>query len=98
MVRGGIGSEYENRRFAMTVQEEAIRMINSLPEDTVGILVEFLKRIKVNEKPFDDNQDAGAVRVQQRGRKLGIADGRYNIPDNIDACNDEIAQMFGVAE
>jgi DNA-damage-inducible protein J len=28
-------------------------------------------------------------------RKLGIANGQYNIPDDIDECNDEIAQMFG---
>ena len=82
----------------MTVQEEAIRMINSMPEETVGILVEFLKRIQANEKPSDDRHAVPAARVQQPVRKLGIADGRYNIPDNIDACNDEIAQMFGVAE
>ena len=31
-------------------------------------------------------------------RKLGIADGMYNIPDSIDDCNDEIARMFGVSE
>jgi DNA-damage-inducible protein J len=28
-------------------------------------------------------------------RKLGIANGQYNIPDDIDECNDEIAKMFG---
>ena len=31
-------------------------------------------------------------------RKLGIADGMYNIPDSIDDCKDEIARMFGVSE
>lgn len=29
-------------------------------------------------------------------RTLGLANGKYVIPDNIDACNDEIAEMFGV--
>ena len=29
-------------------------------------------------------------------RKLGLANGKYEIPDNIDECNDEIAEMFGV--
>lgn len=29
------------------------------------------------------------------GRKLGIANGKYVIPDDIDGCNDEIAEMFG---
>ena len=31
-----------------------------------------------------------------RKRQLGIADGEYRIPDDIDWCNDEIAVMFGV--
>lgn len=29
-------------------------------------------------------------------RKIGIADGKYIIPDNIDADNDMISEMFGV--
>lgn len=31
-------------------------------------------------------------------RKLGLANGKYAIPDDIDACNDEILEMFGVKE
>ena len=31
-------------------------------------------------------------------RNLGIADGKFIIPDSIDECNDEIAKMFGVDE
>lgn len=29
-------------------------------------------------------------------RTLGIANGKYEIPDDIDECNHEIAEMFGV--
>lgn len=29
-------------------------------------------------------------------RKLGIANGKYTIPDDIDDSNEEIARMFGV--
>ena len=29
-------------------------------------------------------------------RTLGIANGKYTIPDDIDGCNDEISEMFGV--
>ena len=82
----------------MTVQQEAIRMINSLPDDTVGILVEFLKRMTDNESHFKDRRVVGDLRIQPSRRKLGIADGMYSIPDNIDTCNDEIARMFGVSE
>lgn len=31
-------------------------------------------------------------------RTLGIANGRYKIPDDIDESNDEIAEMFGVKQ
>ncbi|MBR0341207.1 MAG: hypothetical protein IJH64_02945 [Oscillospiraceae bacterium] len=82
----------------MTVQQEAIRMINSLPDDTVGILVEFLKRMTDNESHFKDRRVVGDLRIHKSRRKLGIADGMYNIPDSIDTCNDEIARMFGVSE
>lgn len=38
------------------------------------------------------------IRLSSSGTKrtLGIADGQYKIPDNIDECNEEIAEMFGV--
>lgn len=82
----------------MTVQQEAIRMINSMPEETVGILVELLKRMKADDSHSNDHHAAGNIPIQPHKRKLGIADGMYSIPDSIDACNDEIARMFGVAE
>ncbi len=80
----------------MTVQQEAIRIINSMPDDTVNILVELLKRMMANDSHSVDSRTSRDT--QSPKRRLGIADGRYNIPDNIDACNDEIAKMFGVAE
>lgn len=30
-------------------------------------------------------------------RKLGIANGEFEIPEDIDFCNDEVAVLFGVA-
>ncbi len=82
----------------MTVQQEAIRMINSMPDETVSILVELLKRMMIKEGFPADRQVAGNMQIQPLKRRLGIADGMYDIPDDIDACNDEIAQMFGVVE
>lgn len=82
----------------MTVQQEAIRMIYSMPDDTVGILVKFLKQIMANDTHSEDRPAADGLQAYPLKRRLGIADGMYNIPDSIDACNDEIAQMFGVAE
>lgn len=44
-----------------------------------------------NGMPFTVHVPAG-----HGGRTLGIADGRYAIPDDIDADNEEIAALFGV--
>ncbi len=29
-------------------------------------------------------------------RELGLAKGKFDIPDDIDSCNDKVAEMFGV--
>ncbi len=82
----------------MTAQQEAIRMIKNMPDDAVSILVDFLKRMMVNDSHIDNHQTSRNIRLQPSKRKLGIADGEYDIPESIDACNDEIARMFGVSE
>ena len=64
---------------------------------TVAKILVFRKP-KANNCYSVDSQQSGDVRIQSPKRRLGIADGRYTIPDNIDVCNDEIAKMFGVAE
>ena len=79
----------------MTLQQEAIRIINDMPDETVSVLIELLKRMTTKEGHTVDRQTAGSMPSK---RRLGIADGMYDIPDDIDACNDEIARMFGVAE
>ena len=34
----------------------------------------------------------------KRGIRLGVAEGEFEVPDDIDGANPEIARMFGVAE
>ena len=36
--------------------------------------------------------------VPEAGIKLGLVKGKYQIPDDIDGANEEIAEMFGVNE
>lgn len=57
--------------------------------------VRIFARQSVRERamPFTMHLDTPEVK-----RTLGIANGKYVIPDNIDGCNDEIAEMFGVKE
>lgn len=31
-------------------------------------------------------------------KRIGIAEGKFTLPDDIDECNDEIARMFGMIE
>ena len=31
-------------------------------------------------------------------KRIGIAKGKFTLPDDIDECNDEIARMFGMIE
>lgn len=33
--------------------------------------------------------------VTRNVKKFGVAKGKFSISDNIDSCNDEIAEMFG---
>ena len=37
------------------------------------------------------------VKSQSAGKRLGVAEGRFVVPDNIDALNDEIAGLFNGA-
>ena len=77
----------------MTIQQEAVSLINSMPEDSVTVIVELLRRMK-HDSDLSDNVTQSTQRKNRR--VLGLAEGKYSIPDDIDACNGEIAQMFGV--
>ena len=70
----------------MTIQQEANLLINELPDDSVRILVELIRKLN----PVSN------VSAKKGKRTLGIANGKYTIPDDIDGCNDEIAEMLGV--
>lgn len=32
----------------------------------------------------------------EQSKRIGVAEGKFVVPDDFDACNDEIAEMFGV--
>ena len=76
----------------MTIQQEANILINGMSEDNVRLIVELIKKMTPVSVSVPVSSD------QPQKRQLGIANGRYIIPDNIDQCNNEIAEMFGVAQ
>ena len=76
----------------MTIQQEANILINGMSEDNVRLIVELIKKMTLVSVSVPVSSD------HPQKRQLGIANGRYIIPDNIDQCNNEIAEMFGVAQ
>lgn len=76
------------------LKEQAERLYEQMGTTFAEAIRIFAKQ-SVREKamPFTMH-----LEVVEEKRVLGIANGKYLIPDNIDECNDEIAQMFGVSE
>ena len=35
------------------------------------------------------------VQVEVTSKRIGVAEGKFVVPDDFDECNDEIAEMFG---
>jgi hypothetical protein len=66
------------------LQEQAIEMIGTLPDDRVEIIIQVMQGFMSPVKTRNDN------------RRIGIAEGKFVVPDDFDDCNDEIAEMFGV--
>ena len=69
------------------IQEQAVEMIGLLPDDRVEVIIEVMKGFM---KPITD------IKEQPKKTRIGIAKGKFVVPDDIDECNEEIAEMFGV--
>ena len=68
------------------LQEQAIKLISSLPDDRVEIIIQVMKGFIM------------PISNENEHKRIGIAKGEFIVPDDIDECNDEIAKMFGVNE
>lgn len=95
----------------MTIQQEAYKLIDALPEDSIRIIVQLMYRMEPRKKDKKESFDISGLinRAEQReyanataGKKsfkrIGIAEGECLLdPEyDIDEYNDEIAKMFGV--
>ncbi len=70
------------------IQMEVADLISQLPDESARIIIELLQRmIPDTDKPIKE------VDVSKR---IGVAKGKYVVPEDIDWCNNEIAEMFGV--
>ena len=66
---------------------ELLQRIKTLPEGYEQEIVDFLESILL--KAAHDHRASSS-------RRIGIAKGELKYPDDIDFCNDEIAELFGV--
>lgn len=64
-------------------RRKAIDIINTVPEENLPEVINLIVRY---EQPEENHNKV----------RLGIADGKYKIPDDINAFDDEIARMFDV--
>ena len=64
--------------------------IKTIPAECVSEVADFID--------FIVQRAAAQPRPLPPQRKFGIAKGELSYPDDIDFCNDEIAEMFGVDE
>lgn len=73
-----------------TVKEQFMQMLpqslSEVPDDEVQYMINIL--VKWN-KPEE------SVTVPRK-RKLGLGDGKYKIPNDVNAYDDEIVEMFGI--
>lgn len=76
------------REHAMSIIELE-KVLNGLSEDNFQAAVKYIMYLS------DTQNENGTGNPGMR--TLGLAKGEFEVPDNIDSCNDEIAEMFGVA-
>lgn len=73
--------------------KEQVELLYERMGTTFAEAVRIFAKQSVEEKamPFTMH-----LMTREEKRKLGLANGKYVIPDDIDGCNDEISEMFGV--
>lgn len=76
-----------------TLQNQVIQSIEDLSDDSLKFILDMIQRFV---KPAE-NQSMQSTKKTEK-RKLGILKGKKLIADgyDLDECNDEIAEMFGV--
>lgn len=85
--------DYEEVFILSALQNQVVQSLDGLSDDSLEFILDMIQRFV---KPAE-NQLTGTI-IQKKGRKLGVLKGQTLIADgyDLDECNDEIAEMFGV--
>ncbi len=69
---------------SVALEEKVIKKVVGLSDDNLIFLIDMIDKFM---RP---------VQVETTYKRIGIAEGKFVVPDDFDDCNDEIAEMFGV--
>ena len=78
-----------------TLQRQVIQSLNGLSDDNLKFLLDMIQRFM---KPAEEKTLNRATTSRNSTRRIGSLEGQ-NLIDadyDIDNCNDEVAEMFGV--
>lgn len=80
-----------------TLQRQVIQSLNGLSDDNLSFLLDMIQRFMKPSEAGGKDSDRLAVSGNGR-RRIGSLEGQDLIDADydIDGCNDEIAEMFGV--
>ena len=70
---------------SVILEEQVMKKVVGLSDENLIFLSDMIDRFM---KP-NQNQEV-------KTKRIGVAKGKFVVPDDIDECNDEIAEMFGV--
>lgn len=70
---------------SVILEEQVMKKVVGLSDENLIFLSDMIDRFM---KP-NQNQEV-------KTRRIGVAKGKFVVPDDIDECNNEIANMFGV--
>ncbi len=68
---------------SVTLEEKVIKKVAGLSDDNLMFLGDVTDKIMESPK------------VENISKRIGVAEGKFVVPDDFDACNDKIAEMFG---
>lgn len=79
------------------LQREVIQSLNGLSDDNLSFLLEMIQRFMIPSEKKEENVNELAMN-KKIVRRIGSLEGQDLIDADydIDECNDEIAEMFGV--
>ena len=66
------------------LEEKVIKKVVGLSDDNLIFLSDMIDRFM---RP---------AQMKTASKRIGTAEGKFVVPDDFDACNDEIAEMFGL--